>query len=450
MTRIGDESKYYNKLTVLAERRGRRLGQLEPVHDVIPGIVYSLNGSIYVSGKGQDYVHVHEFGMFASNAHAYKPPGIIVWEGAGVIMKRSPKSPYKFEIIRTHVSPYPRTVISATQITRTGVSIHGINHQWPTEATKGPDPFSIWPPALAMLKSEADGLEVTVGPLAYLRGTTRMWFPTALVDLTPYLPASGRVLCALLSLGVDMGVIDVATGPTSNDPFGTFIPTRPETPAGNIPSGYFYLRGGATTLSMIDDYLDARLWLAGSAGGISAQQLSHVEAEFDYQMTDHVVNHPGGATSMAYGEMYITSTATTTISAQSTKSGVIDGNNYVKAAGTTTAGDLSDWSMPANNRLRYDGATTKNFLVQVHASLEDAGSFGDNHYCLKIAKDGTVIDHTFAISYVHGNNEIWGISTAAIISGVAQNEYLELFLANENNTDDPILSSMIFTAVEIL
>ena len=294
MTKLLDESKYYNKLAARAQRRGRFMGQYEPVHDAIPGIVFSIGGSIYVPGRGESYVYVHEFGMRASMMHAFKPPNVIVWDGAGVMMSRSPKPPYQLEIIDTHVSPYPRVVVTQTQITRTAVSVHGKNHQWPTEATKGNDVFSIYPPALAMLKSVADGsnLEVTVGPLTYIRGTTRQWFPTELVDLTSYLPASGMVKCVLLSLDIDIGTITVTSGATFDDPFGTYQPSKPDTPSGNIPSGYFYLRGGATTLSMINDYVDARLWLASSVGSISAQQLSHVEAEFDYQLSRHVVSHP--------------------------------------------------------------------------------------------------------------------------------------------------------------
>lgn len=296
MTRINDESKYYNKIANLADRRIVRQARYEPVRDVIPGIVYTVNGSFYVAGRGETYVYVHEFGAYAPG-QAYKPPGIIVWDGAGVLMMRSPKPPYGLEIIGTHVSPYPRSVVSSTQIGRTDVSIHGENHQWPTDATKGIDPVKIWSPALQMLKAvpSETNMEVTVGPLAYLRGSIRYWFPTETVDLTSYIPAAGKVVCVLLSLDTATGTIAVTSGATADDPFGTFHSLKPDTPIGNIPSGYFYLRGGMTTLDVLSDYLDARLWLgSSSSGGVSQNELAHAEEELDYLITDHIVNHPSG------------------------------------------------------------------------------------------------------------------------------------------------------------
>lgn len=55
-----------------------------------------------------------------------------------------------------------------------------------------------------------------------------------------------------------------------------------------------------------------------------------------------------------YGSIYVTTPAATTIASTTP---------FYKAAGTTASLNLEDWSMPANNRLQYNGAAS----VHVHA-----------------------------------------------------------------------------------
>lgn len=131
-----------------------------------------------------------------------------------------------------------------------------------------------------------------------------------------------------------------------------------------------------------------------------------------------------------YGSMHLTATAATTIGSQSTKAAVIDGNNYVKAAGTTVLGaEVLDWSMPANNRLRYDGTPT--VLARVHATVSVTPATGNDVLGLKLAKGGAVIDETFVTRKMDSTpGDIGACSISALVS-MATTDYLEVFVANE-------------------
>ncbi len=148
-----NESKLYNLRVKIAETRGRLVRKFELANDVVPGTVFSIGGSINTP-RGEAYVYVHEWGALASQEQAYLPPHLSVWDGAGVLMQRSPKAPYEYEIVRTYVSPYPRSMIEGTNIVRASMRDHGLNHQYPTEATKGPDPVEVWMAGIQILKVE--------------------------------------------------------------------------------------------------------------------------------------------------------------------------------------------------------------------------------------------------------------------------------------------------------
>jgi hypothetical protein len=261
-------SKIYNRAQRIRDQKGSSSQSFEPSRALIYGIVFSRGGSIY-SPRGTDYVWVMLWGVPVP-IQAFKPPWIGVWEGAGVLIARSPAEPDEYEIIRTRTSPYPRTILQDTDYGRAGFGPHGANHQYPTEQTVGPDPVLIWTPAIQNLKSVATGtdLTVTVGPLYYGVGATRAYFPSETIDLTPYLPAAGYALRALVYLATGTNALGVATGASMIDPFDAAWPVFPDTPAGGIASAYFTLRDGITTLSMATDYVDARRFLTetGSSG----------------------------------------------------------------------------------------------------------------------------------------------------------------------------------------
>jgi len=255
------ESKLYNRRRLLSEMQKRKLAELEPVVDTVPGVVFSIGGSIFAD-RGARYVWVHEWGALASQQQAYLPYGLSVFEGAGVIMQRSPRAPYQYEIIGLNTSPYPGTVAEDSDIGRAAIPNHGENHQYPTEATKGPDPVLIWHSAVQTFKAVATEVDmlVTVGPGVYYDGNERKWFPSQTVNLASYIPAAGNAVRVLLYLDTNIGFINISSSAEVAQPADPDYPTAPHEA---IPSAYFYIEDTYTTLSMIDDYRDARPLIGG-------------------------------------------------------------------------------------------------------------------------------------------------------------------------------------------
>lgn len=117
----------------------------------------------------------------------------------------------------------------------------------------------------------------------------------------------------------------------------------------------------------------------------------------------------------AYGEIHISTPAGTT-----TTSGT-----PLKALGTTTLGNAAQFDMPANNRLRYTGATTTVFTCSVNVSLEsDAGGV---LFSMFLADNGvpdatSEIDRQIVILAEHGS------AGTGFIVELAQNEHVELWI----------------------
>lgn len=256
----------YNRRRRARVRQYERLANLEPNRDRIDGTVFALAGSIYVQNT-TERVWVHEWGIQSSALQAYKPPYIQVWNGAGVTLMRNPKAPDQFEIIKVHVNPYPpQAVPSGSSNIRAVVDNHGTNHQWPTEAAKGRDAFNIYPPAIAMLKSEAGNgnLTVTVGPLYYGVGVERKFFAGGNIDLTSHIPATpGDYVRVLVYLNTTTNALGSVAGTTDTVDWPPF----PDAPADVISSAFYTLENGQTELDQLSDYVDARRFLTETGGG---------------------------------------------------------------------------------------------------------------------------------------------------------------------------------------
>ena len=107
-------------------------------------------------------------------------------------------------------------------------------------------------------------------------------------------------------------------------------------------------------------------------------------------------------------------------------------NVWVKAAGTTTSGSLSKFTMPSNNRLTYTGAFNQSFMVYVNTAVRSAAS--NQNISIGVAKNGTILaESEMTIRTSTANQEHPG-STLAIIDMVAT-DYIELFVRNTGSTD---------------
>ena len=121
---------------------------------------------------------------------------------------------------------------------------------------------------------------------------------------------------------------------------------------------------------------------------------------------------------------------------------------YVKAAGTTVAGaDLHHFDMPLDGRLRYIGAPNIHAHVAVSLSMTTAGV--NNVVGMKMAKNGTVVDSSVVRRRVSTGTDIG----AAALHGdvvLATNDYLELFVTNETDTDSVTIDELYFFAMGML
>ncbi len=130
-----------------------------------------------------------------------------------------------------------------------------------------------------------------------------------------------------------------------------------------------------------------------------------------------------------FGGLYFSTAAVTTISVAGT---------YVKAAGTTTATNLSsDITMPANNRLQYNGVAQKHFHIVAQASV-DLASGTNQDIGLQVwrydnsAASGALLAHSEARTTVAGTDVIQITTHADAVLDTS--DYIELHIANNTGT----------------
>jgi hypothetical protein len=166
------------------------------------------------------------------------------------------------------------------------------------------------------------------------------------------------------------------------------------------------------------------LFADNTSGEISAQDLR-----------DFVVS-----VNLSHGGMYLSSTAETSISTVS--SGGLTGDNYVKAAGTTTISGVEQrFDMPQSNRIRYTGDTTVDVFASVTVGMTAAGN--NKVFGFKIAKNGTPIDASYVPRSVGTGTDV-GALPLQVATTMGTNDYLELFVGNETDATNVTVESMNF------
>jgi len=121
---------------------------------------------------------------------------------------------------------------------------------------------------------------------------------------------------------------------------------------------------------------------------------------------------------LSFGGMYFSTAAATTLTL----------NTPAKALGTTTAMELGDFTMPANNRLTYTAATTRSFEVIACVSMSAAGATNSTIY---IAKNDSVIAASAIQRKISTGGDI-GALAVSVNTQMDQNDYVELWLENDD------------------
>ena len=118
---------------------------------------------------------------------------------------------------------------------------------------------------------------------------------------------------------------------------------------------------------------------------------------------------------------------------------IVSSTVYYKAAGTTNGTNLMGMDMPANNRLRYTGATAKHFHVVAQSSVTLASGTNQNigiqvYHFDDSAATGNLLSHSEARTTISGT-AIQQITTHADVY-LSTNDYLEVHVANNTSTNN--------------
>jgi hypothetical protein len=117
---------------------------------------------------------------------------------------------------------------------------------------------------------------------------------------------------------------------------------------------------------------------------------------------------------MPYGGLYFSTPAGTTC---------IDGVP-IKAAGTTTATQISTEFTHADNRLTYTGSGTRMFLVTATISMTAASAADSEVY---IAKNGSIIVASEIIRKISTASDNGALATSILVT-MANTDYVEIWL----------------------
>jgi hypothetical protein len=138
---------------------------------------------------------------------------------------------------------------------------------------------------------------------------------------------------------------------------------------------------------------------------------------------------------VATGTLYISSAAATIISTINTPK---------KIAGTTTATELQRFTMPANNRLQYDGTKTRVFII--NAVMSVYGTSGTYGYSFYIYKNGAQVSASRQKTKVYSSSG--DIQVVALVCSVtlAPGDYIEVWAENNDSNIDVTASNMTLSA----
>jgi len=139
-----------------------------------------------------------------------------------------------------------------------------------------------------------------------------------------------------------------------------------------------------------------------------------------------------------FGGMFFTVAAVTTISVQGT---------LVKAAGTTALTNARNFTMPSDNRLTYTGVPDRHVHIAMSLSFTGAGSNED--ISIAIAKNGVVLTHSILTRFL-GTGQDHGATASHGDVVLSTNDFLEVFVTNEDSTSDITIQQGYLFAVGMI
>jgi hypothetical protein len=127
-----------------------------------------------------------------------------------------------------------------------------------------------------------------------------------------------------------------------------------------------------------------------------------------------------------------------TMNGNAVASDVITQGVAVKVAGTTTAQGITQRFTHTNNRLTYSGALTRNFRVSGVLSFTSGANDKIGVY---VAKNGTPIANSEIYSTANTAGRSENVTAQALVE-LATNDYVEIWVENDTDTDDITVSDL--------
>ena len=221
---------------------------------------------------------------------------------------------------------------------------------------------------------------------------------------------------------------DVATGNALISGGITSAPLWGKVGLATHVSGTLPVANGGTGAATLTGYVKGT--------GTTAMTASATVPVADISGTLPVTSGGTGVTQSAYGDYYISTIILTSIATQ---------NIYVKVAGTTTSGILSNFTS-ASNTLTYTGTTTRKFFVS--AALAFHGDATDE-YNFAIYKNGAVVVTSKISVTGKGANDLAHISCQWIVE-LATTEFIEVFVTNTSTANDVTVDWMNVSAIALI
>lgn len=147
----------------------------------------------------------------------------------------------------------------------------------------------------------------------------------------------------------------------------------------------------------------------------------------------------------AFGEIYYFNLTGTTIPITSISDG---SSNLVKVDVTTTmvpSSELFDNGGADNGRLRYTGLTSRLMYVMFQITVSGPAS---SVLVTAVTKNGSPVPAS-KIVQGSGPSATANSVTNTVLVSMATNDYLEVYIGNTTNTNDPVITSMSINAIPV-
>jgi hypothetical protein len=146
-----------------------------------------------------------------------------------------------------------------------------------------------------------------------------------------------------------------------------------------------------------------------------------------------------GVTQSAYGEYYLSGTPAATP--------IVTNGQYVKVAGTTTEGTLSNFTHTSGNRLTYGtGMPTRKFFVSASVSFHGASGID---FAFAIGKNNNIVTASIVEQTGESANDLANISIQCIVQ-LAATEYIEVFATSITGPHNPTVDQMNVVAIALI